>query len=270
MYLSQPPVTTVMLMIAYQHPAPPGSRNMLKVMILEKHGVTLGLVYETLAANMPADDKSLKTAEKSGPISAYVCWYETVEDGGEDKDGKDQGGEDNGGESKGNGDDSSKDEGSGDDGDNGEGSVIYDSEGNVMGDSGSETYEYTEHESELGSDTGPRRQRNRVPLQVLEFLGVLTPHRPEDFVDDATELHCNCSLLRGDALSPMQQSSMFESLVILTHPMAVGGRRLADSVASHLQQLMTVPGTLKAKPPNLYDKLPLVVARTMMYSCRHC
>ena len=114
---------------------------MFKVMIREKAGVTLGLVYETLAATMPAYDESLGTAYEADPIVAHVCWHETDEDGGE-VDGSGDGGS----EGKGSKDNCSKeDDGDGDssggDGDGDEGSAIYDSDSNVVEDSSSENYE---------------------------------------------------------------------------------------------------------------------------------
>lgn len=166
MYLSQPPVTTVMMMIAYQHPAPPGSRNMFKVMIREKDGVTMGHVYETFASTVPVCDENLMTNWETDPIAAHVCWYETDINGGKDK-----GSEDDGSEGKGSGEDSSEGDGI-DDGSSGDGrSVIYDSDGNVieassseMGDSSPEDYEHAEHESELGSDTGLEAGDEEVPV----------------------------------------------------------------------------------------------------------
>lgn len=138
MYLSQPPVVTVMLMVAYQHPAPPGSRSMFKVMIREKDGVTLGHVYETFASTIPVCDENLMTNWETDPITAHVCWYETDTNGGKGK-----GSEDDGSEGKGSGEDSSEDDGSEDgstedDGSGDEGSVIYDSDGSVIEASSSE------------------------------------------------------------------------------------------------------------------------------------
>lgn len=173
MYLSQTPVAIAMLMIAYHRPAPPGSRNMFKVMIRDNDGITLGLVYETLAATMPVYDESAGASGESDPVVAHICWYETEIDGGGDGDSEDKGSGDDGSERNGSGEDDSDDDGTGD-GSSGdvaggdEGSVIYDSDGNVMEDpsslrgdssspmedSSSEVYEYSEHESELGSDTG--------------------------------------------------------------------------------------------------------------------
>ena len=60
-------------------------------------------------------------------------------------------------------------------------SVAYDSEGNVLGDSSSlmedsdsETYEYTQHESELGSDTafeaGDDEEPAKSQVQTTEQL----------------------------------------------------------------------------------------------------
>ena len=98
---------------------------------------------------------------ETDPIAAHVCWYETDTNGGKDKDGEDDGSEGEGsGEDSSEGD-SSAGESSENDGSGDEGSVIYDSDGNVieassseMGSSSPEDYEYAEHESELGSDTG--------------------------------------------------------------------------------------------------------------------
>jgi len=166
MYLSQPPVAIVMLMIAYHHPAPPESRNMFKVMIRDNDGINLGLVYDTLAATIPTYDEILGSSSDFDPVVAHICWYETEIDDGEDEDSEDKGSGEDGSEGKDSEEDSSGDRGSGDensgDEDGGDqGSVIYDSDGNVMDDSGSsmedsgsEIHEYAEHESELGSDTG--------------------------------------------------------------------------------------------------------------------
>jgi hypothetical protein len=152
MYLSQPPVTTVMLTIAYFYQAPVDGEYLFQVMIREKRGVTLGLVYDTLAATMPAYDESLEDPEASGAVTAHVGWLEWNEDEDDDetKDSED-----------GSSEEDSEDDSGGYDSSGDADSVAYDSEGNLledssslMGESSSEAYAYAEHESELGSDTG--------------------------------------------------------------------------------------------------------------------
>ena len=172
MYLSQPPVAIAMLMVAYHGTAPPGSRNIFKVMIRDNDGITLGLVYETLAATMPAYDESVGASGESDSVAADVCWYETVIDGGGDEHSGEKGTDDDGSEDESSGEDSSGDQSGGEEDGGDEGSVIYDSDGNVMGDSSasmedssSEVYEYAEHESELGSDTGFEAEDNE---QLIE------------------------------------------------------------------------------------------------------
>jgi hypothetical protein len=152
-----------MLTIAYFYQAPVDGDYLFQVMIRDKAGVTLGLVHDTLAATMPAYDKSLEDPEASGAVTAHVGWFEL--DGNDDKD---RGSEDE--DSEGN---NSEDASGGDhsigDGD----SVAYDSEGNVleessslMEESSSETYEYTQHESELGSDTGLEAEYREKPVEL--------------------------------------------------------------------------------------------------------
>ena len=159
MYLSQPPVTTVMLTVApyYQ----PQSNGLFCVMIRDKSGVTMGLVYDTFAATMPAYDASLEKTTEFTAVVAHVCWLEKVDDSEKGKWNGDKGSEDGRNEGKGSGEDGSEKVSSGDESGGDEENVIYDSDGNVMEDASStreetssETYEYTEHESELGSDTG--------------------------------------------------------------------------------------------------------------------
>lgn len=151
MYLSQPPVTTAMLTVAYFYQAPVDGKYVFQAMIREKRGVTLGLVFDTLAATMPAYDESLEDDEASGAVTAHVGWFEVDEDDNGSADNEEEGSDED------ISDDDSGGYGSIEDGD----SVAYDSEGNVLGDSSSlmensdsETYEYTQHESELGSGTG--------------------------------------------------------------------------------------------------------------------
>lgn len=150
MYLSQPPVTTAMLTVLYFYQASLDGKDELQAMIREKRGVTLGLVYDMLAAMMPACDESLEDDEAYGSVKAHIGWFEVDQD--------DDGSSYN--EEEGSEEDTSDDDSGGydsiEDGD----SVTYDSEGNLLGDpsslmeeSNSETYEYTQHESELGSDT---------------------------------------------------------------------------------------------------------------------
>jgi hypothetical protein len=154
MYLSQPPVTTAMMTIAYFYKAPIDGRYLFQVMVYDKAGITMGLVYDTLAATMPAYDESLEDDKTSGAVTAHVGWSEVDGEFGEKEDSEDSE------------DDSSDDDSGGYDSDGYDSiedgdSVAYDSEGNVLGDSSSlidepssGTYEYAEHESELGSDTG--------------------------------------------------------------------------------------------------------------------
>lgn len=162
MYLSQPPVTIAMLTIAYFYQAPVDGDYLFQVMIRDKAGVTLGLVHDTLAATMPAYDKSLEDPEASGAVTAHVGWFEL--DGNDDKDRGSEDEDSNGDNSE---DASGRDHSIGD-GD----SVAYDSEGNVleessslMEESSSETYEYTQHESELGSDTGFEAEYREKPVE---------------------------------------------------------------------------------------------------------
>jgi hypothetical protein len=152
MYLRQPPVTTVMLTIAYFYQAPVDGEYLFQVMIREKRGVTLGLVYDTFAVTMPAYDESLEDPEASGAVTAHVGWFEMDDDDDDDetKDSEDWASEED-----------SKDDSGGYDSIGDGDSVAYDSEGNVLEDSSSlmdesssEAYAYAEHESELGSDTG--------------------------------------------------------------------------------------------------------------------
>lgn len=151
MYLSQPPVTTAMLTVAYFYQAPVDGKYVFQAMIREKRGITLGLAFDTLAATMPAYDESLEDDEASGAVTAHIGWFEVDENDDGSADNEEEGSEED------TSDDDSGGYGSIEDGD----SVAYDSEGNVLGDSSSlmensdsETYEYTQHESELGSDTG--------------------------------------------------------------------------------------------------------------------
>ena len=152
MHLSQPPVTTAMLTIAYFYQAPVDGEYLFEVMIRDKAGITLGLVHDTFTATMPAYNETLEDPESSGAVTAHVGWLEMDgENCGESEESEDDDSEE---------DISDYDSGGYDsigDGD----SVAYDSEGNVLEDSSSlmdesssEAYAYVEHESELGSDTG--------------------------------------------------------------------------------------------------------------------
>lgn len=142
MYLSQPPVTTVMLRIAYCYYE---EEPTFKVMIRDKAGVTLGLVYDTFAATIPAYDESLEVPdEMCGTITAHVGWFETDEDYIESEDSEDDDSEEDGSEAY-----SSEYHGSGH-----EDSVNSDSDGSDTEDTGSDSYEYAQHESELGSEGG--------------------------------------------------------------------------------------------------------------------
>lgn len=144
-----------MLTIAHFYQAPVDGDYVFQVMIRDKAGVTLGLVHDTLAATMPAYDESFEDPESSGSVTAHFGWSELDGDDGEGRDSEDE-------DSEG---DNSEDDSGGRDGIEDVDSVAYDSEGNVledssssMKDSSSEVYEYTEHESELGSDTGYEAQ----------------------------------------------------------------------------------------------------------------
>jgi hypothetical protein len=159
MYLSQPPVTMAILTIAYFYQKPVEGNYHFQVMIRDKAGIILGLVYDTFAATMPAYDESLEHPRTSGSIVANAGWMELDEFGSEGKYSEDHGSEE---------DDSDDD--SDEDGD----SVTYDGDGNVMDDSGllmeessSEIYEYTEHESELGSDTAYEAADDEEPVKTI-------------------------------------------------------------------------------------------------------
>ena len=110
-YLSEPPVTTAMLMVSYYYQAPPDSRNLFKVLIRDKIGVTMGLVYDTLAATMPIYDESLESPDGPGAVQAHVCWFETGDGGGRENDSEVDASEDDGDE------EANSEEGSGEDDD---------------------------------------------------------------------------------------------------------------------------------------------------------
>lgn len=132
MYLSQPPVTTMMLMVEHYYKAPPDLSMIFKVIIRDNDGVTMGLVYDMLATTMPAFGASLEDPNKKcKSVHAHVCWFENKDEVIKDEDSRDKsskfsknyGIQDSG---SGGGD-------SGGDGVGDEGSIVHDSDGNGIG-----------------------------------------------------------------------------------------------------------------------------------------
>ena len=168
MYLSEPPVTTVMLMVSYYYQAPPDSRNLFKVIIRDKFGVTLGLVYDTFAATMPAYDESQEDPEGGGSVVAHVCWFETGDESDRNNDSEEDGSENDGDDKE------DSEEGSGGDDDDADGaSVIYDSDGN---------------ESELGSDAESEAAEVdkliKLHLRVMKQLKKTWAHKTSDTISE--------------------------------------------------------------------------------------
>jgi hypothetical protein len=83
MYISEPPVTTALL---YARNSPP-----VKAMIHDKGGVTMGMVYDTLASVLSARESMpgiFNRKDTGRPLRAHLNWYETHHDDGSKCDGQ--------------------------------------------------------------------------------------------------------------------------------------------------------------------------------------
>jgi hypothetical protein len=138
MYLSQPPVTTAILSVSYYYRT---SRSQdlaitFEVMIRDQGGITVGLMYDTFLATLAAYDASLRDPKDSAVVRAWLSWLEigcNVSKGYERLVNQEDESVD------GSGDDSGEDDRSGDEKSGDQKSVVCDSDGDVLEESGSET-----------------------------------------------------------------------------------------------------------------------------------